>query len=86
MLYFIVVAVEVGVGKGQRFQDCCPGAGTRDSARQGGIKDTAGPGCSAHSCSWITLNALPTGWSNSGRGHRGESGVSVTSGFSYNQM
>lgn len=53
---------------------------------QEGIKDTAGPGCSAHFCSWITLNAFPIGWNNSGRGHIEASGVSVTSGFSYNQM
>lgn len=54
-------------------------------ASQEEIKDTVGPGCSAHFCSWVTLNALPTGWSNSGREHRGASGVSVASGFSYNQ-
>lgn len=34
MLYFIVLASEVGIGKDQRLQDCCPGVGTRDSARQ----------------------------------------------------
>lgn len=87
MLYFIVLAIEIEVGKGQRLRDCCPGVGTPwCKASQEEIKDTAGPGCSAHLCSWVTLTALPTGWSNSGRAHGGASGVSVTSAFSYNQV
>lgn len=88
MLYFAELATEVGVRESQRLQDCCPGAATRGRARQvkRGRKMQRGRDAQRTCAAQQHRIHLPQAGATTEGDTEEHQGLSVTSGFSYNQM